>query len=483
VKNLSIKTFFLKSTLLLFAILLYGCSKPQTTPTSHQEFHTAAPSKEKLVKEVKTTHYKLNILAPKGSKIRILNIKPKYHKNMELKAGKYLIEVTKPSYAKFKKWITLNKDLEYKVQLKKLSKKKKVSSINSKNYFASVTKLEWKNTNEKLSQHYDKKNHLIWALQNSYIDYIKRVKVKHLFKDSMIIKGSPWPKLYATKHDTLIYSGNFRYKGKSLLFKKNNTITLYEASPKHSKKRKYGKLSSLKVNDIRSSWRIPKYSEVKRYNPFKEYQKYFEVSWYTYKDIKFNLPILCTKKDAKSYYTNYAFAYKYNKRSRLYNGPAINQKKRNIKDDDILLALEYSQNFALLLPVRKPSNRYDKIIFNQKLSLYKKLSRLTNLLTKESLKKGKRYSTTLVNTMASKALKMLLGDPKFAYAYYDSSRDVIYAELYGASNNFTKKVVIKVGARNPKKLKKALLDNTKEQVVQLAVEKKKLIFKSVDINQ
>ncbi|WP_457745406.1 hypothetical protein [Sulfurimonas sp.] len=463
--------------LLLF---LYGCTKPQAVTDTSSRTTQHKQKVKNLQNNTQIHTYTLEIRAPKKATIKILNIKPKYHKNIILKEGKYLIEVSKPSYKKVKKWISLHKNLIYKVTL--IKKTDSVQSNSTKNYFALVTKLEWKNTNEKFSHIYDRKNNLIWALQNSYIDYIKRVKVKHLFKESLVIKGSPWPKLYAAKHDTLVYSGNFRYKGKSLLFKKNNTVTLYEASKNHLKKRRFAKLRSLKVNSLTNSWRIPKYNEIKRYNPFKKYQKYYEVSWHTYKDIKFNLPVLCTKKDKQSYYTNASYSYKYNPRSKLYNGVAINQKKRNIKNDDVLLALEYSQNFALLLPVRKPSSKYDKIIFSTKLSLYDKVSKLTNLLCSKAMK-TKRYKnkTTLANKMASRALKMLLGEPKFDYAYYDASRDVIYTELYASSANFSKKITIPLRKRDAKKFKKELLNNNVKQVVALKFKHKKLLFKSVSI--
>jgi len=474
-KTLVTKRYLIKTALIFALVLLYGCAGSDAKPKPQSETLTHN-------KKSKNTLYRLNIIAPAGAKIRILNIKPKYRKNIQLKAGKYLIEVTKPSYKMFKKWIRLNKDLSYKVTLHRVVSRK-VKRVKEKDYFSYLTKLQWVNKNEKFSHYYDKTNNLIWALQNSYIDHIKRVKVKHLFKDSMIIKGSPWPKLYSVKYDTLIYSGNFRYRGKSLLFKKNNTITLYKASKTHSKKEKFAKLTSLRVNGITASWRVPKYEELRRYNPFKSYQKYFEVSWRTYKDIYFNLPILCTKKDKKGYYTNSAYAYKYSDRSRLYTAEPIDQAKRNIESDETLLALEYSQNFALLLPVRKPSNSYDKIIFNTKISLYERLHKLTNLLTKQELKREKREraDSKLVNKMASIALNMLLGDPKFAYAYYDASRDVIYAKLYASSANLTQKVTITVGSREPKKLKKDLLNNTLKQSVTLTFQEEKPLFKAVHI--
>ena len=65
--------------------------------------------------------YHLTVSAiPSNSRIRILNIKPKYRPGIKLRTGKYKIEVTKRGYKKQIKWVTItNDDLFVDIQLKK----------------------------------------------------------------------------------------------------------------------------------------------------------------------------------------------------------------------------------------------------------------------------------------------------------------------------------------------------------------------------
>lgn len=69
----------------------------------------------KIKKPLQNQKVSLKVIAPQNSKIRILNIKPKYHDNIMLNKGNYHIEVTKPGYQMYKKWITVNKDLDYNI--------------------------------------------------------------------------------------------------------------------------------------------------------------------------------------------------------------------------------------------------------------------------------------------------------------------------------------------------------------------------------
>jgi len=57
--------------------------------------------------EAKPSKVYLNIITPKGSIIKILNIRPKYKDYIYLKPGKYLIEVKKPGFILWKKWINI----------------------------------------------------------------------------------------------------------------------------------------------------------------------------------------------------------------------------------------------------------------------------------------------------------------------------------------------------------------------------------------
>lgn len=85
--------------------------------------------------------YNLIISTPKYSKVKILNIKPKYHDCMIMSRGKYLVEVKKKGYKRKKLWFTLIYDTDLKIDLEKLPKittvkKKKISKYIFKGYEA-----------------------------------------------------------------------------------------------------------------------------------------------------------------------------------------------------------------------------------------------------------------------------------------------------------------------------------------------------------
>lgn len=67
--------------------------------------------------EKEKNKFNLIVNAPQNSRIRILNIKPKYQDCIALENAKYLIEVTKKGYMKHKEWILLDEDMEVYVSL------------------------------------------------------------------------------------------------------------------------------------------------------------------------------------------------------------------------------------------------------------------------------------------------------------------------------------------------------------------------------
>jgi len=68
------------------------------------------------------TVYSLTInTTPYDAKVRILNIQPKYQHGIKLEKGSYHIEVSKDGYETIKQWISLNQDMTYTVELKKIS--------------------------------------------------------------------------------------------------------------------------------------------------------------------------------------------------------------------------------------------------------------------------------------------------------------------------------------------------------------------------
>ncbi|QOP46239.1 hypothetical protein [Sulfurimonas paralvinellae] len=413
--------------LVLLVLILQGCMQEKPAPVvltdtalkeSNQTKESAKTSAHTL-----TQQYTLYVKAPQGARVRILNIKPKYHDNILLKPGKYLIEVTKQGYQKYKKWIVIQEDFVLPVTLHTIKNPYDTS------YFKYVTKIEWKNQHDLFSLVYDKKSKLIWAMPSAYVDYILQKKPRMIVKDAVFAKGKPWPKIYETKLDTLIYSGYFRYRGRNFLFKSNNEVTEYKAGVKNQKGVVVAKLSKLKTNSMVNYWRLPKEKEFYTSNPFKKYQKYFQVHYSRYKDIHFNLPVLCTKLKKNRYNSNCSVAYAYNKKTGLYDGPIIKQNKHTDATEGIYFALNHAKNFALVMPVRAASTEYDKIIFNTKITGEQKVAALTTLLIKESLSKKRQNVRSIADAMASQAMHMVFGDPK-----------VSRGKLYSSSNNFQKSI-------------------------------------------
>ncbi len=68
--------------------------------------------------------FQLYVQTPNGTRIRILNIKPKYKDGIWLKRGKYHIEVSAKKHITHKEWINLQKDTNLTIALKQ---KKEIS--------------------------------------------------------------------------------------------------------------------------------------------------------------------------------------------------------------------------------------------------------------------------------------------------------------------------------------------------------------------
>ncbi len=69
--------------------------------------------------EQQRSSFRLTIHSLDAATIRILNIKPKYDDGMWLSPGKYHIEVSKPGYQTYKKWIVIYNDKELNIKLNK----------------------------------------------------------------------------------------------------------------------------------------------------------------------------------------------------------------------------------------------------------------------------------------------------------------------------------------------------------------------------
>ena len=69
--------------------------------------------------EDKRSEFKLYVNSPNAQTIKILNIKPKYRDGIWLKSGKYHIQVSAKKHITYKKWITLDKDTNLAIALKR----------------------------------------------------------------------------------------------------------------------------------------------------------------------------------------------------------------------------------------------------------------------------------------------------------------------------------------------------------------------------
>ncbi len=141
---LNIKIYIMvMSVVLMFSACATEEAIPEPAPKPVVVEVEAPVVEEKVKEEVKVdltplemcakeeNKYNLIVNAPKNSKIRILNIKPKYKKCIALKKGKYYIEVTKKGYMKYKEWIKIDSDMELDVALIELLKP--TQSLKAKN--------------------------------------------------------------------------------------------------------------------------------------------------------------------------------------------------------------------------------------------------------------------------------------------------------------------------------------------------------------
>jgi len=405
----------LSVTLLFF---VSGCTSWQAKPSAETSLQEAKPLPQAESTQ-QTDAYHLRVLTQPAAKVRILNIKPKYTEGMLLEKGNYLIEVSKKGYEKYKKWITLAQDKTLVIALKK------VPNPYDTSYFHYVKDVVWNYTQEHFCLVYDQKSKLVWALQTPYIIFMKERPRLGLLAHTLKVEGKPWPKIIAAKIDTLIYSGYYRYSGRNFLFQNKNALTLYKASQPTQAVENFAKLDALAVNGRVQAWRLPKEEEIRRSNPFKKYQKHFEVDYKRYSSFTMNLPVLYTRLKKSRFYSSGAMAYRYNPQTKLYDGSAMYSTDKDPSDENIFFALNHPKNFALVLPVRKKHGFYDSIIFDTRLSAFEKFKALSSALIKKSVKSKKSKPQKIANAMASKAMKMLFGDPY-----------ITRATLYGSSGDF-----------------------------------------------
>lgn len=406
---------------LLVVGILTGCGSQQPSPAPK---HIPIVQEHNTTKPQSLTPSLTVITKPEDARVRIMNIKPKYHPNIELTKGKYLLEVSAHGYKRYKKWVFIDKPTTLTIALQKSTT-------------PTIAKIVWTPHNERFYTVYDSKNNLIWALQAPYIDYVKHYQPQGKLKRTIAAQSKQFPKIAKTKLDTLVYGGHFRYRGSAYLFKNNNAVYLYHASRKASKKEKYTNLTTLKINGITHQWRIPTKKEIQRNNPFAAYQNHFEVLWDKGSLVHFKLPIL----------------YSYTAKSGYQEAGALTNKN--------FQTLHGIQNVALIHPVRKPTTQSDKVIYNPKLTL------------------GQKFAKLIATMKPQEALHLLLGDPKIHKIYYDKKAKRLRATVFSTTNNLNIAVSQKMSYKQYKQRKEQLLDNRFLPALSLSFSQGKLRLHSI----
>ena len=106
-----------KLSALALLLILTGCST--TSPVQETEQVSVEPVNE-VVEE--NAPISLTVITnPADARVRIMNIVPVYQDAMELKEGKYDIEVTKAGYLTYRKWVVVDKKTILTVELDEIA--------------------------------------------------------------------------------------------------------------------------------------------------------------------------------------------------------------------------------------------------------------------------------------------------------------------------------------------------------------------------
>jgi len=96
-------------------VLLTGCASTQQE--EKQVFVEPEVIKPEIT-ELPNGDITLTILvSPSDARVRIMNIKPIYKSGIELKKGKYDIEVSKPNHKVYREWVNLAHNTELNIVL------------------------------------------------------------------------------------------------------------------------------------------------------------------------------------------------------------------------------------------------------------------------------------------------------------------------------------------------------------------------------
>lgn len=108
-----------KISTLAAILLLSGCSTTTTVDEKNQASEDTITQAQTPVEEVVEVISLTVATQPSDARVRIMNIKPKYENGIELKEGKYDVEVSKPGYNTYREWVVVDKRTILTVELDK----------------------------------------------------------------------------------------------------------------------------------------------------------------------------------------------------------------------------------------------------------------------------------------------------------------------------------------------------------------------------
>ncbi|NMM42115.1 PEGA domain-containing protein [Pseudoalteromonas arctica] len=108
-----------KISTLATILLLNGCSTTATIDETEQVPEETITQAQTPVEEVVEVISLTVATQPSDARVRIMNIKPKYESGIELKEGKYDIEVSKSGYNTYREWVVVDKKTILTVELDK----------------------------------------------------------------------------------------------------------------------------------------------------------------------------------------------------------------------------------------------------------------------------------------------------------------------------------------------------------------------------
>ena len=103
----------------IMVVLISSCGSNNTKPGYSEKDPQNPEENPRSTKSQQPIKFPLTIGAPQGSRIRIMNIVPKYTAGILLEKGKYNIQITKPGYKTFRQWIEVDDEKQLTVTLEK----------------------------------------------------------------------------------------------------------------------------------------------------------------------------------------------------------------------------------------------------------------------------------------------------------------------------------------------------------------------------